>query len=87
MFFLTGTDEHGQKIYRAALEAKKDTFIKNNLTFFIELYFSKKINIFNSKDKVYLFYKYFLSKISDCNKYNLDIENILIEFNGKILNG
>ena len=24
-FFLTGTDEHGQKIERAALEAKKDT--------------------------------------------------------------
>jgi len=66
---------------------KKDIFIKNNLTFFIELYFSKKINIFNSKDKIYLFYKYFLSKISDCNKYNLDIENVLIEFNGKILNG
>jgi len=66
---------------------KKDTFIKNNLTFFIELYFNKKINIFNSKDNVYSFYKYFLYKISDCNKYNLDIENVLIEFNGKILNG
>ena len=25
VFFLTGTDEHGQKIQRAALEAKKDT--------------------------------------------------------------
>ena len=24
VFFLTGTDEHGQKIQRAALEAKKD---------------------------------------------------------------
>ena len=66
---------------------KKDIFIKNNLTFFIELYFSKNINIFNSKDRVYSYYKYFLSKISDCNKYNLDIENVLIEFNGKILNG
>ena len=66
---------------------KKDMFIKNNLTFFIELYFNKKINIFNSKDNVYSFYKYFLNKISDCNKYNLDIENVLIEFNGKILNG
>tara|TARA_B100001029_G_scaffold149287_1_gene130905 strand:- start:285 stop:1220 length:936 start_codon:yes stop_codon:yes gene_type:complete len=66
---------------------KKDIFIKNNLTFFIELYFNKKINIFNSKDEVYSLYKYFLSKISDCNKYNLDIENVLIEFNGKIING
>ena len=25
VFFLTGTDEHGQKIQRAASEAKKDT--------------------------------------------------------------
>ena len=25
VFFLTGTDEHGQKIQRAALEAKQDT--------------------------------------------------------------
>ena len=25
VFFLTGTDDHGQKIQRAALEAKKDT--------------------------------------------------------------
>ena len=66
---------------------KKDIFIKNNLNFFIELYFNKKMNIFNSKDEVYSLYKYFLSKISDCNKYNLDIENVLIEFNGKIING
>ena len=27
VFFLTGTDEHGQKIQRAALEAKKDTLV------------------------------------------------------------
>ena len=28
---------------------------------------------------------YFLLKINDCNKYNLDIENVLLEFNGKLL--
>ena len=66
---------------------KKSFYIKSNLSYFFELYFNKKINYFMSKDKFYNFYKYFLSKISDSNKYNLDIESILIEFNGKMLNG
>ncbi len=66
---------------------KKDAYIKNNLSYFIELYFKKKFNYHSSKDKVYFFYKYFLLKISNCNKYNLDLESILIEFKGKILNG
>ena len=65
---------------------KKDIFIKNNLTLFIELYFNKKLNQFRSKEKIYYLYKYFLTKIYECNKYNLDIENILFELNGKILN-
>ena len=66
---------------------KKDVYLKANLSFFIELYFKKKINYLNQKDKAYYFYKYFLLKISDCNKYNLDLESVLIEFKGKILNG
>ena len=66
---------------------KKSLYIKNNLAYFIELYFNKKITYTNSKDKVYYFYKYFLSKISNSNKFNLDIESVLLEFNGKILNG
>ena len=66
---------------------KRNLYIKNNLSYFIELYFNKNINFSNSKDQIYFLYKYFLLKISDCNKFNLDIENVLIEFNGKILNG
>ena len=65
---------------------KKDLFVKDKLSFFIELYFKKKLISFKSKDKIYNLYKYFLSKIQDCNNYNLDIENILIEFNRKFLN-
>jgi hypothetical protein len=65
---------------------KKDLFVKDKLSFFIELYFNKKLIQFKSKDKIYNLYKYFLSRIYDCNKYNLDIENILIELNGKLLN-
>ena len=66
---------------------KKDSYLKTNLSYFIELYFKKKISFLSSKDKIYYFYKYFLLKISECNKYNLDLESILIEFKGKILNG
>tara|TARA_Y100000590_G_scaffold327548_1_gene371880 strand:+ start:1408 stop:2343 length:936 start_codon:yes stop_codon:yes gene_type:complete len=66
---------------------KKNFYIKNNLSYFLELYFNKKISYIKSKDKIFYLYKYFLSKIYDSNKYNLDIENVLIEFNGKILNG
>lgn len=66
---------------------KKNTYLKINLSYFMQLYFIKKINHLNSKSKIYYLYKYFLSKISNCNKYNLDFESILIEFNGKVLNG
>tara|TARA_Y100000768_G_C23915073_1_gene651957 strand:+ start:237 stop:1172 length:936 start_codon:yes stop_codon:yes gene_type:complete len=66
---------------------KKDSYLKSNLSYFIELYFKKKIFYFSSKDKFYYLYKYFLLKISDCSKYNLDLESILIEFKGKVLNG
>ena len=65
---------------------KKDLFIKNKLSFLVELYFNKKLNYFKSKDKIYSLYKYFLSKIYDCNKYNLDIESIFIELNRRLLN-
>jgi len=65
---------------------KKDLFVKDKLSLFIELYFNKKLLHFKSKDKIYNLYKYFLSRIYECNKYNLDIENILIELNGKLLN-
>ena len=66
---------------------KKNFYIKNNLSYFLELYFNKKISYIKSKDKIFYLYKYFLSKIYDSNKYNLDIENVLIKFNGKIING
>ena len=78
-----------ENLFKLILEKKifkKDLFLKNNLSFLIELYFSKKLFNFKSKDKIYYLYKYFLLKINDCNKYNLDIENVLLEFNGKLLN-
>ena len=61
-------------------------YIKDKLSFFVELYFNKKLSKFKTKDKIYNLYKYFLLRIHECNKYNLDIENILIELNGKLIN-
>jgi len=65
---------------------KNNFYIKDKLTFFVELYFKKKLVYFKSKDKIYNLYKYFLLRIYECNQYNMDIENIMIEFNGKLLN-
>ena len=65
---------------------KKNIYIKNNVSFFIELYFNKKLWNFKAKDQIYNLYKYYLLKIYECKKYNLDIESILIEINGKLLN-
>ncbi len=65
---------------------KKDLFVKEKLPFFVELFFKKKLNYYKSKDKIYNMYKYFLLKFHDCTTYNLDIENVLIELNQKLLN-
>jgi len=64
---------------------KNNLYIQGNLPYLIELFFYKKISHYSPKQKIYLLYKYFLSKMSDYNKYNLDLESILIEFNGKLL--
>ena len=65
---------------------KKDANIRDNLSFFFELFFKKKFNFLYSNEKFYYFYKYFLKKLNDYRLYNLDLESILIEFNGKLLN-
>ena len=65
---------------------KKSVTIKKKLSCFIELYFNKKISSHKSKVYIYSVYKYFLKKIADCNKYNLDLEPVLIELNNKIIN-
>ena len=49
VFFLTGTDEHGQKIYNTAQDKGKDTqnFVDEMVVFFKEL--CKKLNISNTR--------------------------------------
>tara|TARA_B100001059_G_scaffold200958_1_gene208059 strand:- start:518 stop:1450 length:933 start_codon:yes stop_codon:yes gene_type:complete len=64
---------------------KKENLIKHLIFDFIELYFSKIDRSFfldiNSK------YNYFLKKISDTKKFNLDEESLFIDFEEEILNG
>ena len=58
---------------------KKDKAIKHMLYDFIELFFRN--NNFSN------LYSYFLKKIDDCKKFNLDEESLLMEFEAKVLNG
>ena len=58
---------------------KKDNEIKYMLYDFIELFFRN--NNFSN------LYSYFLKKIDDCKKFNLDEESLLMEFEAKVLNG
>ena len=63
---------------------KKDSTTKYLIFDFIEFYL-RKINISISTD-IYDKYTYFLNKISDIKKFNLDEEALFIEFEQKILN-
>ena len=58
---------------------KKDISIKFLLYDFIELFFRN--NNFSN------LYSYFLKKIDDCKRFNLDEESLLMEFESKVLNG
>ena len=64
---------------------KKDNLIRSIIFDLIELYFNKINYSFSSKitDK----YSYFLNRISDTRKFNLDDETLFLEFKDNILNG
>ena len=64
---------------------KKDNLFKYLIYDFVEFYFSK-INL-SFQNKVNNQYDYFLKKISDTKKFNLDEESLFLEFEKKILNG
>ncbi len=64
---------------------KKNNFINNMMYNLMEFYF-RKINFSFSKliDEKY---RYFIKKIDDTKKYNLDKDSLFTEFNEQILNG
>ena len=64
---------------------KKDNLIKNLVLEYIELFFRKNISKASlKKDKLY---SYFLKRINDMQKFNLDDESLFFEFQHKVLNG
>ena len=64
---------------------KKDMTIKNMVFDFFEFYF-RKYNLLKSP-QLFDYYSYFLKRISDTKKFNLDEESLFMEFENKILNG
>ena len=64
---------------------KKENLIKHLIFDFIELYFSKIDKSFFLD--IHSKYNYFLKKISDTKRFNLDEESLFIDFEEEILNG
>ena len=62
----------------------RDTFISENLNYFIELFFYKNINLTNNI--TYDIKDYFYKKFAEIKKYNLDLETYFLEFQEKLLN-
>ena len=63
----------------------KDLLIKDFVFDLVEFYF-RKIN-FNFSSNLYKKYSYFLKRISDTKRFNLDQESLFIELEEEILNG
>ena len=64
---------------------KKDLLIRDFVFDLVEFYF-RKIN-FNFSSNIYKKYSYFLKRISDTKRFNLDQESLFIELEEEILNG
>ena len=64
---------------------KKDVIVKNIVFEYVELFFRK--NISDIKTNPFDAYNYFIKKINDTKKFNLDEESLFMEFEYKILNG
>ena len=64
---------------------KKDKLVKYFIYSFIEFYFRKINSSFSST--VYKKYTYYLKRIFETKKFNLDEESLLVEFEREILNG
>ena len=64
---------------------KKNTLIKDIIFEYFEFYFRTKVKL--AKSKTFEYYDYFLKRINDTKKFNLDEESLFMEFEYKILNG
>ena len=64
----------------------KDRFIKKYISNLIQYYFLK-MPYSNKSKEIDLLYNKFIQMNFNCNKYNLNYENLFIEFKTKVLNG
>ena len=64
---------------------KKNTLIKEMIFGYLEFYFRTKVKL--AKSRTFEYYDYFLKRINDTKKFNLDEESLFMEFEYKILNG
>ncbi len=75
-----------EDLLRSVIQNKaysKNKFIKDNISTLIELFFYKKITYTNNI--TFKLKKYFYLKLNQINKYNLDMESFLIEFQQRLL--
>ena len=63
----------------------KNTFVKDNLNYIIELFFYNHINI--TKTISYKVKEYYYNKLLNIRKFNLDYETFFLEFEDNLLNG
>ena len=61
----------------------KNTFVKDNLNYIIELFFYNHINI--TKTISYKVKEYYYNKLLNIRKFNLDYETFFLEFKDKLL--
>jgi len=64
---------------------KKNILIKNIIFEFFEFFFRKKLKL--AKSSTFENYDYFLKRVNDTKRFNLDEESLFMEFEYKILNG
>ena len=66
---------------------KKNRFIKDLVISYIELYFFNLLKNAKNKELIFKSYNYFIEKINNTHKFNLDEESLFMEFKSKVLNG
>ncbi len=66
---------------------KKDQITKNLIISYFELYLFNLYKTSNNKNNILIVYNYFLKKIENVSKFNLDDESLFMEFKSKVLNG
>jgi len=86
--------KHKIRKFKIVLEpAKRNTapailstaLIKDIIFQYFEFYFLTKVKL--AKSRTFEYYDYFLKRINDTKKFNLDEESLFMEFEYKILNG